>query len=495
MVDAIVFEIGGFPSTEFQLASSEGLAPLSLPLPLPLPSQDSVRRFQNALEEDVDCSLAEPKSKNVALAEKPITSERVGISAGLTELRIINPSSVQDIAPVVQEIAPVVVETPVVRPDIPVSISSSSSVKESIPVITENTPVIKESVTVVKENVLVVRENTPVAKESITVVKENAPVAKESAPVVVETPVVRSDIPVSISSSSSVKESVTVVKENVPVVRENTPVAKESITVVKENAPVAKEIAPVIVETPVERPDVPVSITSPAKKTVELSRSQDVRVEVAPEKLVQEKPVQEKPVLEKPVLDKPVLEKLAPEKPTLENPAFKEHVIEKLEPKKAVPEEIATEKLKTDKPQVLVATPMSAPPVDITATPQSVEVQQVASIDSARTEAVVSKVAKAIEVVNQIVETVVSEISVTPALARGEGEILITLKPTVLDGSELKLTAKSGELTVSISPATVGSMQIVQQNLPRLETALAEHAPSFHHVAVVIANVKKGKEK
>ena len=465
MVDAIVFEIGGFPSTEFQLASSEGLAPLSLPLPLPLPSQDSVRRFQNALEEDVDCSLAEPKSKNVALAEKPITSERVGISAGLTELRIINPSSVQDIAPVVQEIAPVVVETPVVRPDIPVSISSSSSVKESIPVITENTPVIKESV---------------------TVVKENAPVAKESAPVVVETPVVRSDIPVSISSSSSVKESVTVVKENVPVVRENTPVAKESITVVKENAPVAKEIAPVIVETPVERPDVPVSITSPTKKTVELSRSQDVRVEVAPEKPVQEMPIQEKPIQEKPILKEPFIEKSVPEKSVPEKPVLEKPVSGKLETEK--PQSV-------DKPQVLVAAPISAPPADIAAIPQSVEVQQVASIDSARTEAVVSKVAKAVEIVNQIVETIVSEISVTPALAQGDGEVLITLKPTVLDGSELRLTAKAGELTVSIAPTTVESAQIVQQNLPRLETALAEHAPSFHHVAVVIANAKKGKEK
>ena len=370
MVDAITFEIGGFPSAELLLASSEGLTPLSLPLP----SQDSVRRFQTAFE-DSDYSLVEPElsnGKGVVAAEKPVTSEKVGFSAGLTELRIANPNSVHDIDPIVQE----------------------NSFDVQVPVHDYSTPV-------------------------------------------------------------SAFEP-------------------------------AREVKPVIAETPVERPDVPVSITNPAKETVELSRSQDVRVEVAPEKPVQEMPIQEKPIQEKPILKEPFIEKSVPEKSVPEKPVLEKPVSGKLETEK--PQSV-------DKPQVLVAAPISAPPADIAAIPQSVEVQQVASIDSARTEAVVSKVAKAVEIVNQIVETIVSEISVTPALAQGDGEVLITLKPTVLDGSELRLTAKAGELTVSIAPTTVESAQIVQQNLPRLETALAEHAPSFHHVAVVIANAKKGKEK
>ena len=449
MVDAITFEIGGFPSAELLLASSEGLTPLSLPLP----SQDSVRRFQTAFE-DSDYSLVEPElsnGKGVVAAEKPVTSEKVGFSAGLTELRIANPNSVHDIDPIVQEnsfdvqvpvhdystpvsafdptreVKPVMVEASVEQPDIPVSLASPNSVKESAPVVIDSNPVVKESNTVVKDI-------APVVQDSVRVVQ--APVRDYSTPVSAFEP--------------------------------------------------AREVKPVIAETPVERPDVPVSITNPAKETVELSRSQDVRVEVAPEKPVQEMPIQEKPIQEKPILKEPFIEKSVPEKSVPEKPVLEKPVSGKLETEK--PQSV-------DKPQVLVAAPISAPPADIAAIPQSVEVQQVASIDSARTEAVVSKVAKAVEIVNRIVETIVSEISVTPALAQGDGEVLITLKPTVLDGSELRLTAKAGELTVSIAPTTVESAQIVQQNLPRLETALAEHAPSFHHVAVVIANAKKGKEK
>ncbi|MBQ8125419.1 MAG: flagellar hook-length control protein FliK, partial [Kiritimatiellae bacterium] len=146
-----------------------------------------------------------------------------------------------------------------------------------------------------------------------------------------------------------------------------------------------------------------------------------------------------------------------------------------------------------DAPTVLAAAPVMPPLVERTIPAESAAVQKVAAAQSARTEAVNAAVARAVETVNALVETVVAEIAVTPALARGDGEIRITLKPTVLDGSELHLSAKAGELTVSIAPATAEAAHVIQQNLPRLETALAEHAPAFRHVAVVIASAKKGK--
>ena len=146
-----------------------------------------------------------------------------------------------------------------------------------------------------------------------------------------------------------------------------------------------------------------------------------------------------------------------------------------------------------DAPTVLAAAPMMPPLVERSIPAESAAVQQVAAAQSARTEAVNATVARAVETVNALVETVVAEIAVTPALARGDGEIRITLKPTVLDGSELHLSAKAGELTVSIAPATAEAAHVIQQNLPRLETALAEHAPAFRHVAVVLSSFKKGK--
>jgi hypothetical protein len=133
----------------------------------------------------------------------------------------------------------------------------------------------------------------------------------------------------------------------------------------------------------------------------------------------------------------------------------------------------------------LVHSPLVAPPpLDAGAVARPSELA--ASAASARTEAIV-------ETVNEIVETVVDRISVTPTLAQGEGEIRITLRPTVLDGSTVSLSAKGGELTVIVAPATPDAAHLASAALPRLEAALAAHAPAFHHVAVVLATSKKGK--
>ena len=133
----------------------------------------------------------------------------------------------------------------------------------------------------------------------------------------------------------------------------------------------------------------------------------------------------------------------------------------------------------------LVHNPLVAPPpIDAGAVAHPTELA--ASAASARTEAIV-------ETVNEIVETVVDRISVTPSLAQGEGEIRITLRPTVLDGSTVSLSAKGGELTVVVAPATPDAAHLASAALPRLEAALAAHASAFHHVAVVLATSKKGK--
>ena len=109
-----------------------------------------------------------------------------------------------------------------------------------------------------------------------------------------------------------------------------------------------------------------------------------------------------------------------------------------------------------------------------------------ASAASARTEAIV-------ETVNQVVDAVVGQISVTPGIVNGDCEIKIALKPDVLDGSEIALSSKDGTLSVYITPATQEASAAVAAALPRLEIALAEHAPAFHSVSVALA-AKKGKD-
>ena len=125
-----------------------------------------------------------------------------------------------------------------------------------------------------------------------------------------------------------------------------------------------------------------------------------------------------------------------------------------------------------------------APPVAETAVPVAPEVAA-ASAATARTEVLV-------ETVEKIVEAVAAQIVVTPALTHGEGNVRITLKPTVLDGSEISLTAKDGALTVAIVPTTPEAERLAAAALPRLETALAEHVPAFSHVSVAIGQ-KKGR--
>ena len=95
-----------------------------------------------------------------------------------------------------------------------------------------------------------------------------------------------------------------------------------------------------------------------------------------------------------------------------------------------------------------------------------------------------------VETIAEIVEAVSAQIEVTPSLVKGEGEILIRLQPTVLDGSEISLTAKDGTLSVVVVPATPEAERLAAVALPRLETALAEHVSVFRHVAVVIAQKK-----
>jgi len=119
--------------------------------------------------------------------------------------------------------------------------------------------------------------------------------------------------------------------------------------------------------------------------------------------------------------------------------------------------------------------------------PQAVQVSpdvSAVSAATARTESIV-------ETVNQIVEAVAGQILVTPGIAHGEGEVKIMLKPTVLDGSEITMSSKDGTLTVNIAPATPDASAAAAAALPRLETALAEHAPAFHRVTVALAT-KKG---
>ena len=144
------------------------------------------------------------------------------------------------------------------------------------------------------------------------------------------------------------------------------------------------------------------------------------------------------------------------------------------------------EKFEKPQAQVLQAVPVSVAAAAVVDVQSDLSAQQVSAVSaaSARTEAVV-------DTVNNLVEAVVSQISVTPSLVRGEGEVRMILKANVLDGSEITLSSKDGTLAVVVTPTTPEAAQTVAAAMPRLEVALAEHAPAFRQVAVKLV-ARKG---
>ena len=130
---------------------------------------------------------------------------------------------------------------------------------------------------------------------------------------------------------------------------------------------------------------------------------------------------------------------------------------------------------------VLQAAPVSQPPQAIDVNPLlSPEAVQAATATAAR--------ARTLELV-EAVEAVAETIRVSPGDLRGEGEVRIFLKSNVLDGSEIRLEAKSGTLSVTFHPATPDVAQLIEQNRAQLEMRLAERVHSYQ----VSVSVKKGK--
>ncbi len=80
---------------------------------------------------------------------------------------------------------------------------------------------------------------------------------------------------------------------------------------------------------------------------------------------------------------------------------------------------------------------------------------------------------------------VADTILVTPSLVHGEGEVTIRLRPTVLDGSEIRLEAKGEAITVALTPATPEVQRLAEQSQARFAAELTERIPSFQ-IAVVI---------
>jgi hypothetical protein len=105
-------------------------------------------------------------------------------------------------------------------------------------------------------------------------------------------------------------------------------------------------------------------------------------------------------------------------------------------------------------------------------------------------EAASARTSELVEVASAIADT----IRITPAIVRGDGEVAIHLKPTVLDGSEIHLEAKGSTITVAIAPATPSVAAIIEQSTAQLAERLVERMPSFQF-AISIASLPNNVRK
>ena len=90
---------------------------------------------------------------------------------------------------------------------------------------------------------------------------------------------------------------------------------------------------------------------------------------------------------------------------------------------------------------------------------------------------------------HELVETaaqVADTILVTPALVHGDGEVVIRLKPTVLEGSDIHIEAKGSKLNISFLPSTTAIANIMDQTKVQFESLLHERLPSFQIVVAVV---------
>ena len=531
MLDAITLDLGCVSAPAFILPDASGLAPLELPSALvsdtPLPADgasreplpDAVRRFEAAMGAGEAISDAVPVSRLRAVVvpheeKRQVVVDTVDPRVDATAQKVVETvdsrvvvmtrrdaivpeNPVNSVDPVVKDAPQVVVD--VQKPDTPSPKVDVVTGKETPTVVTETVDsrevaearrVITE--TVDSRGVMEAWRDAIAPDNSVNTVN---PVVKDAPQVVVDvqkpdTPnpkveaIIGKVIPAAVTEAIDSRETVDslgVVNTQRDVTAPENPV--NSVNPVVKDAPQAVADVPKS-DAPSPKADVSTGKEVPAVVTETVDQRGVVMTRKdTPQAIVDV----QRPDAPSPKVDV-VTGKVIPTVVTeaVDSRGVAETRRDKVSPDNSVKPVVkdapdAADQRKVAETVVIVPVSTDAPaPQAAQATPDVSAV----SAATARTESIV-------ETVNQIVEAVAGQILVTPGIAHGEGEVKIMLKPTVLDGSEITMSSKGGTLTVNIAPATPDAAAAAAAALPRLETALAEHAPAFHHVTVALAT-KKG---
>ena len=139
-------------------------------------------------------------------------------------------------------------------------------------------------------------------------------------------------------------------------------------------------------------------------------------------------------------------------------------------------------------PAALAIPPPEALPSSFAATPAALSDMVAVAIDPAAATARTSELVDAAAVV-------ADTILVTPSLVQGEGEVVIRLKPTVLDGSEIRLEAKGTSITIDINPATAETARLIERSQVQFAQQLSERLPSFQFAVNLTSRPALGRKE
>ena len=322
--------------------------------------------------------------------------------------------------------------------------------------------------------------------------------AAKSAPLQVDTPVPAVDSPLPVA------DKLAPIQTDTP-----TPVADKQVSTVDRPLPIADKQAPVEVQDLKHDAQGPKVETAEGKHQV--TKSAPLPVDTPAPSVDKPAPVADKqtPVADKstPIADKPT--------PTVDKPLpivdkqVQVEVQDLRHDAQGPKIEVAEIRHQVEKPATLQAekpAPSAEKPVSMVDKPlppddrrQAAKVEDVVIpivVPLAQDSAPIAAASAAIEIdpsaaaartseLTEAAAAVAETIKVTPSLVRGDGEVVIRLKPSVLDGSEIRLEARGSEVTIDIRPANADVAQAVERSQAQFAQQLAERLPSFQFTVAV----------
>lgn len=422
------------------------IAPEMTVADVPQPSPDAVARFQAAME----APLAENARVSRAFADllpltqrpvviesqpAPVVSEKpVAVESGAVQPPLQHPQVEAVVATSVQPVdekpAEGVVGGRTTRDVVEQPVPMGTKEPLNVERVARALPPSLARISVISEGV-VVREIVPEVQSQPVVQEKPEPRLPVSSPVTVQTPADQSMSSIPLASVEAVRA------EGTPIVGVQSPPAMpaENVASPVENA---VSVAPVTPESP--------------------------------------SPVREMPVVGNERVEEPSVRSTTS--------TTRDLVTDKLQP-------VESEESESDAERLVAAG--VRPDVVETRTPRDVvpmqEPEAVAPIAALSAKGPVVRTDVLVEAATAVADALL----VSPSLMRGEGEILVQLKPDVLEGSQIRISVQGKTLDVAFQTPTEQMMQLLTTRLPELQQHLVAALPAFTFTVKVAQGVGIGR--